>query len=81
MANQQDISLLSQTLLGIIRGEDKQLTEADVDTLVEEMCMLPIFKNRGYSSEDKDRVSLRIKRSEGVTMQIGLVVLRIGCHS
>ena len=74
MATTQDISNLAQLILGFVRTENKETTEAEIDKLVQDFASMPNFLSKNFSLEDKERVSLRIKRAEGIIMQIGSIV-------
>ncbi len=74
MATSQDISNLTQLILGYIRTEETETTEAEIDRLIEDFSSLPNFASKNFTLEDKERVSLRIKRAEGIIMQVGSLV-------
>lgn len=74
MATSQQIEQLFQMSLMYIRGGTEGLTENDIERAVEEMSSLPLFTIYDFTVADKELVSVRIKRSEGITMQIGSIV-------
>jgi hypothetical protein len=74
MATNQDTNQLTQLILGFIRGEEKVTTEAEIDKYVEDFSSFPHLAKKDFSPEDKERIALRIKRAEGVRMQIGSLI-------
>ena len=74
MATNQDLNQLTQLILGFIRGEEDVTTEAEIEKYVEDFSSVPHLIKKNFSSEDKERVALRIKRAEGVRMQIGSLI-------
>jgi len=74
MATSQQIEHLFRTSIMCIRTDTKEFTEIDIEKCVEEMSSLSLFATYGFSSEEKARVAVRIKRSEGITMKIGSLI-------
>jgi len=74
MATNQDLNQLTQLILGFIRSEEKATTEAEIEKYVEDFSSFPHLAKKDFSPEDKERVALRIKRAEGVRMQIGSLI-------
>ncbi len=74
MATSQDLTQLTQLILGFIRGDEDETTEAEIEQYVEDFSYVPHLIKKNFSPEDKERVALRIKRAEGVRMQIGSLI-------
>ncbi len=74
MATSQDLTQLTQLILGFIRGDEDETTEAEIEQYVEDFSSVPNLIKKNFSPEDKERVALRIKRAEGVRMQIGSLI-------
>ena len=74
MATSQDLDQLTQLILLVIRGVEDENTEAEIEKHVEHFSSAPYMVKKNFSLEDKERVALRIKRAEGVKMQIGSLI-------
>jgi len=74
VATNQDISQLTQLVLGFIRGEGIAATEAEIEKYIEDFSSIPHIVKKDFSAEDKERVALQVKRAEGVRMQLGSLI-------
>lgn len=75
MASHQDLDQLFETLLTFIRANPEPInTDTEIEEQVRIFCESPLFSSKGFTLEDQERIALRLKRTEGVTMRIGSLV-------
>jgi hypothetical protein len=73
VASANDIAQLTATALGFIRSDENPATEAFIDSLVSQLATT-IFSSKAFSLEDIESASLKVKKAEGVKMQVGSLV-------